>query len=432
MDRVGKKKNKWIGRFFLVMLLMVATAAGTGIYINRIVGQIPPEIYVLRDNETTVDLNLPITGERVFQQEVSATSVKKHQNVQQRVDFNQPVTFIGNSLGEYKLRIKLFGLFDVRTVSVNVVDEKYVYPCGFQIGMYLKTDGVLAVNIGEFADYDGNTVRPCQNIIQKGDYITAFNGEAMNEKADLINRIASSNGEKITLTVRRNGQETDVSVQPVADAEGSYKIGLWVKDDAQGIGTVTFIDDGGHFGALGHGISDSETSSLLKIASGALYNTKIISIVKGSNGQPGEFIGTIDYRPANRLGSISENTNCGIFGSLQTDLIERYGLSSMPVGYSHDVHKGEALIRMYDDTEHHFSDYPIEITETSTNESKNITFKVTSQDLLDKTNGIVQGMSGCPILQDGRVIGAVTHVFVDDCRSGYGVFIEKMLNKLPQ
>lgn len=430
MDSQCKKKNKWIGRLFLVMLLVVATATGVGIYINRIVGQIPPEIYVLRDNETTVNFNLPVTGERILQQEVSAASGHNMRSIQQ-VDFNQPVTFVGSSLGEYKLRIKLFGLFDVRTVSVNVVDEKYVYPCGFQIGMYLKTDGILAVNIGEFADYEGNVVRPCENIIQQGDYIVALNGEAISSKTEMIKKIEQSGGEKLTLTVRRNGQETDISVQPAADSEGKYKIGLWVKDDAQGIGTLTFIDDQNHFGALGHGISDSETSSLLQVSSGALYNTKIVSIVKGSNGQPGEFIGTIDYRPVNRLGEIAENTNCGIFGTLNTNLVERYHLSQMPIGYSYDVHNGEAFIRMYNEDENNFKDYAIDITETSTNESKNITFKVTSQELLDKTNGIVQGMSGCPIVQDGKVIGAVTHVFVDDSHRGYGVFIEKMLNKLP-
>ncbi len=432
MDRGQQKSRTGAGRCFFILAGIVALIAGVSFYIHCVLVKIPDEIYVRHTETTTVSLNIPVTGEKVLTHTASAENTGYHgadANAGQVVDFNRPVTFVGGSVGEYKMRLKLFGLFEIRTVSVNVVHERYVYPCGFQIGMYLKTDGVLAVSIGELQDADGNIVRPCENIIFQGDYIVAVNGEKLDAKSKLMQKVKDSGGEPMVLTVRRNGSDIDVCVVPAADADGEYKIGLWVKDDAQGIGTVTFIDSQDRFGALGHGISDSQTASLLTVKSGALYNTRIISIVKGSNGEPGEFIGTIDYSLENRLGAIGQNTNCGIFGKLDTDLIRKYGLSEMLVGYSHEVHTGEACIRMYDGRE--YKDYAVEITDTSVNDNKNITFKVVSEALLEKTNGIVQGMSGCPIIQDGKIVGAVTHVFVEDCRSGYGVFIEKMLNKLP-
>lgn len=434
MDRSYQKNRRKAGRLLFLFIFASVLVMGAALYIHYVLEQIPDEIYVRRDEKTTIELKIPVTGERILSHAAAADSADTGsydaaQMKVQKVDFNQPVTFVGSGIGEYKMRLRLFGIFDVRTVSVNVVNEKYVYPCGFQIGMYLKTDGVLAVNVGEITDIMGNTVRPCENIIHQGDYIVAVNKTPVSAKAALMKAVDESNGEPMILTVRRNGIITDVSIQPVQDAEGNYKIGLWVKDDAQGIGTVTFIDNQNRFGALGHGISDAQTASLLTIESGALYNTRIVSIVKGSNGQPGEFIGTIDYRLVNRLGNIKENTSCGIFGELDKDLVGQYRLEQMPVGYSYEVHTGDAFIRMYD--ENGYQDYAIAVTDTSANESKNITFKVTSEALLEKTNGIVQGMSGCPIIQDGKVVGAVTHVFVDDCHCGYGVFIEKMLNKLP-
>jgi stage IV sporulation protein B len=219
----------------------------------------------------------------------------------------------------------------------------------------------------------------------------------------------------------------DVSIQPVLDESGEYKIGLWVKDDAQGIGTLTFIDSNQCFGALGHGISDETTSSLLNIENGLLYKTKIVSIIKGSNGKPGELVGTIDYSGTEKLGRIIENSSCGIYGKLDKDLTKTYNLELMEVGVSSLVHKGTAFIRMYQGNE--YKDYEIELTNISYNGQKNLTFCVKSEELLNLTNGIVQGMSGCPIIQDNNVIGAVTHVLVDDSTKGYGIFIEKMMEQ---
>lgn len=406
--KVYRKYKNLYGLFFLT-IFSVFIAVCFGIYTGNLMKKIPKDIYVESNKTTTIELNLPVTAD----------------NVVQTVDFKKPVTFIANNTGTYKMDLKLFGLFDVSPVNVNVVEQKNVYPCGFQAGLYMKTDGVLVVKTENIKDEYGNFISPCENIIRAGDYIVAVNGKVVSKKEELMDMVSEFSSDEMVFTVRRNNSNIDVSIRPVKNENGEYKAGLWVKDDAQGIGTVTFIDENGNFGALGHGISDTDTENMLQISEGALYRTNIISIVKGADGTPGEFIGTIDYRKSNILGQINVNCSNGVYGTINKELIDEYNLTLLPVGYSYEAHKGEALIRMYVKGE--LKEYPIVIEDLSNSESKNITFRVTSQELLDMTNGIVQGMSGCPIIQDGKIIGAVTHVFIDNSKCGYGIYLEKML-----
>lgn len=410
---ICRKRN--IFKYVLVICLLVGSIVGTGVYINYVMSRIPDNIYVVRDDEAVLDLNIPVTG--VCQ---CSTGTDK-------VDFSKPVTLKGSSVGTYEFNIKLFDLFNIRTVDVNVVNERSLYPCGFQIGMYLKTDGVLVVGVGDFEDYSGNTVNPCNNILKSGDYIVGINGEEIDSKTELNEIINRCKNNKIMLDVRRNSEIIQLGITPVLTKDGDYKVGLWVKDDAQGIGTMTYVTDDGKYGALGHGVSDPSVGELMEIKSGSIYKTNIVSIVKGENGDPGEFVGTINYSDNNKLGSIINNDISGIDGRLNRDLVDDYTLEKIPVGYSYEVHKGEAYVRLYH--EGSYKDYEIEISNVKSAESKNITYKVVSKELLDLTNGIVQGMSGCPIIQDGKLIGAVTHVFIDDSTSGYGIFVENMLEQ---
>lgn len=307
---------------------------------------------------------------------------------------------------QLSMQIKLFGVFDIRTVDVNVVEPDYVYPCGFQIGLYLKTDGVLAVNTQSITDIYGNEVNPCENIIRQGDYILAVNAEKVSSKGTLAEAVKKCGGTEVVFTILRNGQQFDVSVTPVMDEGGNYKIGLWVKDDAQGIGTMTYIDSSGGFGALGHGISDETTAGLLTIRR-KLCKTKIVSIIKRNRRYAGRIYRNDKlFQEKNFLGSIRKNTVSGIFGTLDKNLAEEYELEYMQVGYSHEVEKGKAYIRMY--TDNSYQDYQIEIDHISYGGQKNLTFTVKSPELLAMTNGIVQGMSGSPILQNGKFVGAVT------------------------
>ena len=221
----------------------------------------------------------------------------------------------------------------------------------------------------------------------------------------------------------------ELKVIPKKNQNGENKIGIWVRDNAQGIGTLTFVDENGKFGALGHGINDTDTSELMELGEGLLYKTNIIAIKKGTKGEPGELTGMISYSDKNVIGTISDNTEAGIFGTCDTGKISLMDEAHMyPIGLKQEIRLGEAqIITTVDDTR---ETYDIEITEVRLdhdNVNRGIVIKITDPRLLSLTGGIVQGMSGSPIIQDGKLIGAVTHVLVQDSTKGYGIFIENML-----
>ena len=228
--------------------------------------------------------------------------------------------------------------------------------------------------------------------------------------------------------MRRDGEPIDVSVKPIASSDGKYKLGAWVRDDTQGIGTITYVDMNGNFGALGHGISDSDTGDLVETSQGALYSTEIMGIEKGTIGKPGLLSGVIYYGPQSHMGDISQNTNEGIFGTVNQQFKKQLTGEPMEIACRQDVKPGIAYIRSNVSGE--LEDYEIEIQKVDYNAShknKSMVIKVTDPRLLELTGGIVQGMSGSPIIQDGKLAGAVTHVFVQDASRGYGILIENML-----
>lgn len=408
MKKLSLKKIRWC---MLILSAAFICFLSAMVYIDKVYHQVPKDIYVQANTSTTVQFDLPVTAG----------------NHQYEVSLNRPVTFIADQTGTYPLFVKLFGVFDISTVNINVVDTDYVYPGGFPVGLYLKTKGVLAVKCENVMDSIGNVCNPCESKIKGGDYIIAVDGEMISQKQEFMEKVHNSDGKNMRLTVVRGQQQLDVSVMPVLDREGQYRIGLWIKDDAQGIGTVTYIDKRNGFGALGHGIGDDITKRLLSMEKGELYRTKIVAITKGEKGNPGELVGMIDYDESQYLGTITDNTMYGVFGELQSDLAEELSLELMPVGFAHEIKKGTAYIRMYENN--CFADYEIDIQAISYGDNRNLTFQVKSKELLQKTNGIVQGMSGSPIIQDGKVVGAVTHVMVNDSTKGYGIFIDNMLKQ---
>lgn len=220
-----------------------------------------------------------------------------------------------------------------------------------------------------------------------------------------------------------------ISLQPVTAQDGTQKLGVWVRSDTQGIGTMTYLDLNGKFGALGHGISDSDTGEVVQISDGALYDTEIIGIEKGSIGNPGIMSGVIYYGPGSLLGEIDSNSEVGIFGTAGEKLRQAMNMQPLQIGYRQDVKKGTAWIRSGISGE--IKDYQIEILKvdySTAHQNKSLVIQVTDPELLALTGGIVQGMSGSPIIQDGKLIGAVTHVFIQDSTKGYGIFIENMLS----
>ena len=320
-------------------------------------------------------------------------------------------------------------------VSVNTTGNAQIYPCGFPIGIYLQTKGVMIIGTDGVKGENGLNYNPALNKVQAGDYITKVNDIDVSSKSQLLFLINKYGEKSIVLTLNRNGKEIQVKVTPVKTGDNEYKMCIWVRDDTQGIGTMTCLTREGNYAALGHGISDIDTGELLNSEGGILYQAHVWGIKKGESGSPGALYGMISYENQKMLGDISKNTSIGIYGTLKSEeqkqeLIDKYGLESLEMESHDNIEKGKAYIRSYVSGE--ACDYEVEIEKINENSSKNkgIVLKVTDERLLKLTNGIVQGMSGTPIIQNGKWIGAVTHVFVNDSTMGYGIFADVMFNEM--
>lgn len=358
-------------------------------------------------------------------------SEKGGQNVEELLKrpfltFDEAVPVSGN--GSYLLPCRLLGVIPFKQIKVTPEVQRSIFVSGSTVGMYMETDGVLIIDTGEILSESGETKEPAKNIVKPGDYIVALNDEKISRKKDLIDDLKKLEGEEVILDVVRNGKTVPVSITPAKDKQGEYKLGIWVRDNTQGIGTLTFVDENGNYGALGHGISDVDTGELLEIQNGALYQAQILGIQKGAKGSPGELSGLIRYEPGKIIGSIETNSKNGIYGHFTGDRKSPISLKKMPVGYKQEVTEGEASILCC--VEDEVKEYQAEITKIDMNHSdtnKSFVIRVADPKLLSVTGGIVQGMSGSPVLQNGKIIGAVTHVFVQDSTSGYGIFIENMM-----
>ncbi len=376
---------------------------------------IPDEMYVTAGETVSYEFGVPVSV------------VLKDEG--QEVFANFAGTSKGNGQTSYTVTCKLFGIIPVQDVEVTLVDERTVYASGQIVGIYLKTKGILVIDTATVTDDAGKQVSPTKYLVKSGDYIVSVNGEAVSEKEELMEQIATLGQEKEVLGIYRNGEYIEVSVNPVKNESGDYLLGLWVRDDLAGIGTLTFYEEDNGFGALGHAVSDGDTGALMELAEGWIYPAKIVGIKKGGSGMPGELSGIIDYQGNSPLGIITANTSLGISGTLQETMEEMVTAERYEIGYKQAVHTGNAYIISEVSGERNY--YEIEIENLDFGRyagNKGILFEVTDEELLAKTGGIVQGMSGSPIIQDGKLIGAVTHVFVSDSTKGYGIFIEKMLD----
>lgn len=315
-------------------------------------------------------------------------------------------------------------------VSGETSDDTMVIPGGMPVGIYLETDGVMVLGTESITGIDGMKYNPAEHLVKSGDYIIKFNGQQITAKSQLIEAIGDLEDEDVVLTVKRKDEEIDIRFKCVKCGVDEYKLGIWVRDNTQGLGTVTFLNADSTFGALGHGIHDVDTNELLNISDGTLYITSIKDIQKGESGSPGGMEGIIVYNNYNVLGTIMKNTEVGIFGTV--DRIDALFSDQEPVetAVKEEIEEGPAEIRCAVDGE--IKEYEIRITgiDFYTSEiNKGLTIEVTDEELLEETGGIVQGMSGSPILQNGKLVGAVTHVFVNNPTKGYGIFIENMLKE---
>ena len=438
------RQQERIYRSFLYLVLTAAVAALIVTVYLTYWNKIPSTIKIRAGVEQELDFRVPVSGKiyRVREEDSAPVSSVKGAEDKSRkaveslsgsvesipVNFAHTVKVRANEIDTYQMDLKLFGVIPYKNVDVEVIQDKMLIPSGIPIGIYVKTSGVLVVGIGEFENSEGKKISPAKYALQKGDYILKVNGEAMENKKHFVQTVEESEGQDLVLTIKRNGEVTDVMVTPGANQNQEWKLGIWIRDNAQGIGTMTYEDTDNSFGALGHGINDVDTSLLMNLEEGTLYRTEIVGITRGSNGNPGELTGYIEYDSDNVIGEIKENTEEGIFGICDAEVEAASAFEPIPIALKQEITLGPAQIICSVTGEPEF--YDVEIVEVNLerdNINRGIVVQVVDEKLLTLTGGIIQGMSGSPIIQNGKLVGAVTHVLVQDSTKGYGIFIEEML-----
>ncbi len=328
----------------------------------------------------------------------------------------------------YQAQLSIFGIIPIKDVNVSVVSARTVIPCGTPFGIKMFTDGVVVVGLTD-VENSGGMINPAKKAgIQVGDVITDINGRAIVTNEEIAEIISKSNGAALTITYKRDGKVYSATLNPVkAKGDNRYKAGIWVRDSSAGIGTITFYDPtSGLFGGLGHPVCDVDTGEILPLMSGEVVNVTITGVTKGIPGLPGELKGSFNSNGAE--GSLIVNTQAGLYGMLNQSPSKH---TAMPVALKQQVKEGRAtILSTIDGMEPREYEIMIEKVDMGdTNPTKNLIIRITDPKLLNVTGGIVQGMSGSPILQDGMLVGAVTHVFVNDPARGYGIFAENMLNQ---
>ena len=324
--------------------------------------------------------------------------------------------------------VSLFGIIPVGKVNAEKTERKYVHVGGDVIGIRLYTDGILVVSTDDVVTADGN-VNPGEMCgIQAGDMILEINDEIVCSVSDFSNAVISCGGNDVSITVLRNNEKLYFSLTPVySETEGKYRCGLWLRDSTAGIGTLTFADPKTNmFASLGHAICDSETQSVLPVGDGDILSAAISGVTRGEKGTTGQIKGNFGNEI---LGELTENNEFGVYGIFSdTDIL--YG-DLLPVASQTEIETGEAQILCnVDGSGTECYDIEIEkITYSNSKTSRSMVIEVTDPNLLSVTGGIIQGMSGSPIIQNGMLVGAVTHVFLNDPTRGYGIFAETMVSE---
>ena len=407
------KKFNFIKKILIISLLLV-------IYVYVIAIQaIPDSIVIFEGENIGLKTMLGLTANLTEQNKVIET-----------LSNNQTNTI--NETGKATVKLSLFEKVFVKNVDVDVLPKTTVIPVGSVAGIKLYTNGVLVVGMSEIEGIDNKKYKPYENTgIKEGDTIVKINNVQINSTDELIENVNKSNGKNIKINYIHEQETKECSIIPVETNKSEYKLGLWVRDSAAGVGTVTFYEpDTKTFGALGHGITDIDTNELINISSGEFITTRILNITKGESGTPGKIQGTIDNQK--NIGTISKNTKFGIYGKV--DNISSLNIDKskeMEVALRDEIKTGKAQILCNLDNDMPQM-YEVEIEKVykeNNYDNKSMQIKVTDNRLIEKTGGIIQGMSGSPILQNGKFVGAVTHVMVNNPLEGYGVFADIMLKK---
>lgn len=356
---------------------------------------------------------------------------EKYSTVFTSTDYNEEEN--KQNLGTTNLQVKLFNTLNVKDIDVSVIKRTKVIPVGQVAGIKLYTSGVLVVGMSEIKGIDNKKHKPYENSgIQEGDTIVQIENDEVTGTEELIKKVNSSKGKEIKVKFVRDGKFLECSILPVKTDVAEYKLGLWVRDSAAGIGTMTYYEpETQNFAALGHGITDIDTGKLINISNGQLITTKVLSIIKGKDGLPGKIQGTINEQ--SNIGVIRKNSIFGIYGNIANiEKIKFNSKESMDVATRNEIELGEATILCSIDDEK-TKEYKIQIEKIFLNndyDNKSMLIKVIDKELIEKTGGIIQGMSGSPVIQNGKFIGAVTNVLVNDPTKGYVVFGDLMIKEM--
>ncbi len=390
---------------FILALLLDTAVFGAVIYLN---GSISDNYKIKKGDGLTFNTAVPITAEY---EGLKLSQTGKTEQIGE----------------EFDVKLKAFGIIPFSTVNVEVVDELHVSVLGTPFGMKLYTDGVLVIDITTVETVSG-IISPGEDAgVKKGDYILSADGKQVLTNEELSAAVAASGGNRIKLVIKRGGTQKTVYVTPALSKEtNSYRIGLWVRDSSAGIGTLTFYSPAtGIVCGLGHGVCDEDTGDLLELKNGEIVSAEIVSVEKGSSGSPGQLKGRFTY---STIGKFDCNSEKGVYSVLKGKL----GFSRLTeTALKQEVKDGDAqILCTVDGREPQL--YSCRIKKRSSaylSATQNMTVTVTDPELLKLTGGIVQGMSGSPILQNGKLIGAVTHVLIDDPTTGYAIFAENMLKE---
>ena len=422
------KAKKALGIILALMLIFI-----NYLPLIRNINSIPSELQIFEGDAHILNFGLPflvkIEGNNVDALKFNGSSLKDQANF----NLKEPLTIETVTKGNAELIFKLFGIVPIKQMRIKVQPVKKIFPGGNSIGVSLYTQGALVVGISEVMDPEGFTHYPAGEAgLRPGDIIEKVNGvyvENAEHLSELVNQV-KDNG--LELDVRRGNIIFNAHIVPAADHHDlKYRLGIWVRDSTAGVGTLTFYDpDSGYFGALGHAITDLDTGTLLSVKNGEIMESKIIDIIQGKRGEQGELKGVFSGKQK-LIGNILRNTKYGIYGKMYKTLPKFYHNEPMSICYQHDVHTGKAsILTTVDDSG--IREFDIQIKKINYQKqpnSKGMVIEITDPELLELTGGIVQGMSGSPIIQNGRIVGAITHVFVNDPKKGYGIFIEWMLEE---
>lgn len=418
MANISHKLKYMRNLIFLILLL-------AGFYIFITVVFFPNKINILQGDSQSFIFKLPFTvtseGESVAVLNVG------HKPLSENINIDNEFTIDANQVGSAEITLNAFGV-PVKKVKVEILPDMEIIPSGLTVGVRINTDGVLVLGTGAVSDEDGKTNNPCAGVLRSGDLIMSANGIDLSSKEDLIKVVAESEDE-VVFKIKRNDEIIEEKVKPVKGKdEKANQLGIWVRDSTQGIGTITYYNPKTNkFAALGHGILDIDTKQLMGIKNGKIMPAEVFNIKEGKKGSPGELVGNIDT--SKKIGEIKSNTNFGVFGELEELESEISKGEVMKVALQDSVYVGPATIKSNVERNevNEYDIYIEKVNKYTSDETKGMVIKITDPRLLSKTNGIVQGMSGSPIIQDGKLIGAITHVFVQDPTKGYGIFIETML-----